>query len=125
MLFDTDILIWVQRGNRGASDLINASPARHISLYTYLELLQEAQSKKQHETTKSFLNEFGFETIPLSQNIGHRAAIYLEEYSLSCGLTAGDAIIAATAAENGLELATGNAKHFRPIKEIKLRIFRP
>ncbi|MBI4411730.1 MAG: PIN domain-containing protein [Deltaproteobacteria bacterium] len=125
MLVDTDILIWVQRGNKKASELINGSPVRNISLYTYLELLQGAQSKKQHETVKNFLQECGFETIPLSQNIGHRAAIYLEEYSLSCGLTAGDAIIAATAAESAEELATGNAKHFKPIKELRLKIFRP
>jgi predicted nucleic acid-binding protein len=40
-------------------------------------------------------------------------------------MRAGDAIIAATATENGLTLATGNARHFRPVKDLSLRIFRP
>ena len=68
---------------------------------------------------------FIFATLSLSENIGHRALIYIEEYSLSHGLRAGDAIIAATAAENNLTLVSGNAKHFRPIKELKLKVFRP
>jgi len=75
--------------------------------------------------TKSFLADFGFRTLPLTENIGHRAAVYVEEYGLSDGLRAGDAIIAATATEANLVLCTGNAKHFRPIKDLKLGVFRP
>jgi hypothetical protein len=51
--------------------------------------------------------------------------VYVEEYSLSHGLRAGDAIIAATAVENNMALSTGNAKHFKPIKELKLKAFKP
>lgn len=47
------------------------------------------------------------------------------EYGLSHGLRAGDAIVAATAAEHGLVLCRGNVKHFRPIRDLKTRIFRP
>jgi predicted nucleic acid-binding protein len=46
-------------------------------------------------------------------------------YTLSHGLRAGDAIIAATAAENNLTLVSSNTKHFKPIKELKLKIFKP
>jgi predicted nucleic acid-binding protein len=63
--------------------------------------------------------------LPLSQNVGHRATVYIEEYSLSRGLRAGDAIIAATAAESNLVLCSSNLKHFRPIKDLKLKAFRP
>lgn len=38
---------------------------------------------------------------------------------------AGDAIVAATATENNLILVTSNAKHFRPIKDLKLKAFKP
>ncbi|MBI2336277.1 MAG: type II toxin-antitoxin system VapC family toxin, partial [Deltaproteobacteria bacterium] len=40
-------------------------------------------------------------------------------------LRAGDAIIAATAIENGLTLTSSNIKHYRAIKDLKLKVFRP
>ena len=125
MLFDTDIFIWTQRGNTKAARLIEKEDERLLSVQSYMELLQCAQNKKQHDNTKSFLRDFGFYVIPLSENIGHRAAIYIEEYSLSHGLRAGDAIIAATATEHNTMLCSGNAKHLKPIKELKLKSFKP
>ncbi len=47
MLFDTDILIWVQRGNRKSADLIENADLRFISIQTYMELLQTAKDRKQ------------------------------------------------------------------------------
>jgi predicted nucleic acid-binding protein len=125
VIFDTDIFIWVQRGNAKAAHLIEGEDERFLSVQTYMELLQCAENRQQHEETKSFLKEFGFDTLPLSENTGHRAAVYMEEYGLSHGLRAGDAIVAATAAEHGLTLCTGNARHFNPIRDLKTRIFKP
>jgi hypothetical protein len=125
VLFDTDILIWVQRGNQKAARAIDQSPDRYVSILTYMELLQAAQNRKQHEYITSFLSDLGFQTLPLTENIGHRAAVYVAEYALSHGLRAGDAIIAATATENNLPLCSGNARHYRAIQELKLKVFRP
>ena len=125
MLFDTDILIWVQRGDTKAAGLINDSSERYMSIQTYMELLQCAKNKTQHQHTRDFLYSFGFVTLPLTENIGHRAAIYIEAYTLSSGLRAGDAVIAATAVENNVTLVSSNAKHFKPIKDLKLKVFKP
>ena len=125
MLFDTDILIWVQRGNKRAARLIENAISRNISVYTYMELLQGASGKKQHEYTKDFLHAYNFKTLPLTENIGHRAAIYVEEYSMSSGVRAADALIAATAVENNLELSSSNGKHFKHIKDLRLKVFKP
>jgi predicted nucleic acid-binding protein len=125
VLFDTEILIWIQRGNHRAATLVEREEERSISVLTYMELLQGAREKRQHEHILDFLREFSFRMLPLSENIGHRAAIYLEEYSLSYGLRAGDAMIAATATENGLTLCTSNVRHYRPIKELKRKVFKP
>ena len=125
MIFDTDVFIWIQRGNTKAARLVDQEEERLLSLQTYLELLQCARNQRQHEATRSFLKTFGFTTLPLTENIGHRAAVYIEEYALSHGLRAGDALVAATAAEHGLTLCTGNAKHFNPIRDLKIRVFKP
>lgn len=125
MIFDTDILIWVQRGNIKAAKLIDESQERYISIQTYMELFQCAQSKKQHQLTRQYLRELSFLILPLTENIGHRAAIYIEEHTLKSGLRAGDAIIAATAIENNLVLSSSNKKHFKIIPGLTFKVFVP
>ncbi|AKJ65192.1 PIN domain-containing protein [Kiritimatiella glycovorans] len=125
MIFDTDIFIWIERGNSKAARLVEKEHEPFISVQTYLELLQGTDNKEQHNYTKQFLRDFGFRTLPLSDNIGHRAAVYIEEYSLSHGLRAADALIAATATENNMMLCSSNPKPFKPIKGLKLKVFRP
>lgn len=90
-----------------------------------MELLQCAQNKTQLKYTRDFISSYGFIVLPFTENIGHRASIYVEEYTLSSGMRPGDAIIAATAVENNMTLSSGNEKHFRVIKDLKLKIFKP
>lgn len=125
MIFDTDIFIWVQRENKKAADLIDGAEERYLSVQTYMELLQCAQNKKQQKLVKQFISDLGFIVLPLSENIGHRALIYVEEYGLSSGLRAGDAIIAATAVENNRPLISGNGKHFKAVNELDFKLFKP
>ncbi len=125
MIFDTDVLIWLQRGNTKAIGLVEDNYPREVSIFNYMELLQGAQNKNQHSLVKNFLNDFEFTLLPMTETIGHRALVYVEEYSLSHGLQAGDAIIAATAVERNAELVSANAKHFKMIQELKLNIFKP
>ena len=125
MIFDTDVFIWIQRGNKKAARLIDRSEERYLSVYSYMELLQSVKNKQQHCYINDFLSSFAFVVLPLSESIGHRALIYLEEYTLSHGLRGGDAIVAATAAESNMTLVSSNARHFKPIKELKLKVFKP
>ena len=125
MIFDTDIFTWVQRGNSKAARLIDKCEDRYLSIQSYMELLQGAKNKTHHKYVKDFISEFGFSVLPLSENIGHRALIYVEEYTLSANMRAGDAIIAATAVENNLPMVSSNAKHFNAVKELQLKIFKP
>ncbi len=125
MIFDTDVIIWLQRGNKKAANIIEETAERHIAILSYMELLQSARDKKQHAIIKNFLRDFNFTVLPLTENIGHRALIYVEEYALSFNLRAADAIIAATAIENNLLLISGNVKHFKPIKDLRFKPFMP
>jgi len=125
MIFDTDIFIWVQRKNLKAAKLMEKSEDRFLSTQTYMELLQCVKNKIQHQFVKDFITSYGFIVLPFTENIGHRASIYIEEYTLSSNLRSGDAIIAATAIENNMTLVSGNAKHYKMIKDLRLKIFKP
>jgi len=125
MIYDTDILIWVQRGNEKAAKLIEKDNDKYLSIQSYMELLQGAKNKTHHKYVKDFISEFEFSILPLTENIGHRALIYVEEYALSSNMRAGDAIIAATAIENNIILVSSNVKHFKVVKELQLKTFKP
>jgi predicted nucleic acid-binding protein len=125
MVFDTDVLIWVLRGNAKAARTVDRAAARAISVVTYMELLQGARNSREVKAIKSFLADLQFHLLPLTENIGHRASIYMEEYGLSGAMSMGDALIGATAVENHQQFLTGNGKHYKAINELDLKVFRP
>jgi predicted nucleic acid-binding protein len=125
MTFDTDILVWLTRGEPEAIALINATPDRSMSVVVLMEVLQGARSRQDMRAIKHSLNELGFRVLPLSEAIGHTAVALIDEHALSSGLHAEDALIAATAIEYGEVLATANHKHFSPIRRLAIKNFRP
>ena len=125
MIFDTDVFIFIERGNLKAAKILNDTTDRYLSVQSYIELLQGAKNKEQLKRVKKFLSEMGFITLPLTENVGHRALIYIEQHTLSGGLFSGDAIIAATAVESHMILCSSNEKHYKAIKELELQVFRP
>lgn len=125
MLFDSDVLIWVLRGNVKAAKAVDDTESRAISIVTYMELLQGARDKREVRAIKSFLADLQFRTLPLTENTGHRASIYMEEYGSSVSLSMADALIAAAAVEANETLITGNDKHYKQIKDLELKRFRP
>jgi len=125
MLFDTDVLIWLFRGQKSAARRVERAERRAVSVVTYMELLQGARNREEMSSIKDFLVELSFDLLPLTENIGHRASIYMEEYALRAGLRLADALIAATAVEHHLPLCTANRKHYKVIEELELKIYRP
>ena len=104
-----------------AAKLVENNLARNISILTYMELLQGAADKEQHKYSIRFINDFNFKVLPLTENIGHRAAIYVEEYSLSHNLRAGDAIIAAFCDQEAIDIFVSENRHF--LQELPERPF--
>ena len=125
MIFDTDVVIWVFRGHEGAAKLVESIDDRQISIVTYMEFIQGARNRQELKKIKDFLIDHAFQTLPLTENIGHRASVYMEEYTLKTALYLADALIAATAIEHHLTLCTANRKHYHQINELNLKIFRP
>ena len=58
MIFDTDVIIWYEKGNPKAAELINQTQEHYISVLTYMELLQCAFNKECLILTKTLPEDF-------------------------------------------------------------------
>jgi len=125
MLFDTDVLIWVLRGNAGAAAAVDGAERRTVSVVSYMELLQGARDKREIRTIKSFLSDMGFRLLPLTENVGHRASIYMETYCLANSMGMDDAFFSFKPKTANEILCTGNDKHYKAVAELELKRFRP
>lgn len=125
MLFDTDVLIWALRGSARAAKEIDDAEERYISAVNYMELMQEARSKREQTMIKQFLNTLGFIVLPITEAVSHRATIFVEEHALKSGIQLADALVFATACEHSLKLCSANQKHFRAIRSLDTKVFRP
>ena len=125
MIFDSDVLIWYCRDDPEAIAIINQTPDRALSIVSMMEVYQGARSKTDLVYLRQSLRNLGFRTLHLTEAIGHAALDLIEEHSLTSGLRVEDALIAATALQSGEVLATGNTRHFAPIRRLALQPFRP
>jgi predicted nucleic acid-binding protein len=143
MLLDTDILIDLLRGNQHARDFVYsvAEDSPHCcSAITVGEIhsgMREAERARTTELIESLV------VLPVTREIAEAAGKFRREYNKAerrtparlPGVTANpeteakpggaeleldDCLIAATAAVEGLELATRNTRHY-PMKEIRIR----
>ena len=124
MIFDTDVLIWLIRRNANAIDLIASVQQREISQATWLELVEGVRNKRELTAVKSLLVDLNVRMLPLTEPIGQRAGLLMEEHALKGGLDAMDSIIAATALVNRLPLATSNYKHYKSLG-VEVQILKP
>ena len=118
-LVDSDVMVDLTRGNIGAADYLDGlTTGWSISAITCLELL--AGARTQRETVDLDLVLSGYRAIPPNEDIGRRAYYLMKTYARSHGLQTLDALIAATAIEEGLTLVSKNRKHFQMIGDLKL-----
>ena len=67
----------------------------------------------------------GWRILPLTEDISHRATMYVEGYALSDGLRVAGALIAASAVQSDSALITANTRHYKCIPDIVLERYRP
>jgi hypothetical protein len=125
MLIDTDVLIWYLQGNEKAYQVIENSNNFHISVVTYMELVQGMRDKKELNNLRKGLHGWNAQIIYISEEISAKAMFYVEQHFLSHSMQLADALIGATAMVYGIPVLTGNDKHYRAIANLQIKKFRP
>lgn len=119
-LIDTDIIIWVLRGNKQYEDLLQSLKDKStlsISVVTIAEIYKNIYPSEIVKT-ENVLNEL--QTWDVTHEIAKQAGLYWKEYVKRLkNLNLTDCLIAATANVNNLTLVSLNSRHF-PMRDIKV-----
>ena len=120
-LVDTDIIINYLKGRGKSKDflmrIIDGEVVGLFSVITEAELLSGARDSKDEATIYDILDVM--DSIGVGRDIAITAGKLRRKYYAAYNTELPDAIIAATANERGLILATANEKHFRMFVEIE------
>ena len=125
MIFDTDIFIFAERGDKKAQEAILGEKDLKISVVSRMELVQGCRNKKELADLENFLQTIKCHVIHCSNEISITADVLTRQYALSNNLSLGDAFIAATALHHQETLYTANYKDFRFIDGLTVKRFRP
>jgi len=125
MIIDTDVLVWYMRGNEKAYETIENSHTFFISVVTYIELVQGMRNKKELNNLRKALHGWNAQILYLSEEISAKAMFLVEQHFLSHSIQLADALIGATAIANGFPILTANDKHYKIMKDIQIKKFRP
>lgn len=117
-LFDTNILIDYLRDRPTARDFLDAQAERpYISVASVVELYAGLKNRREEQDVERMFAQANI--VAATHEIAKRAGVFSRLYASSHGLDDLDAIIAATAEQHGLRLATLNVKHFPMFPKLK------
>ena len=125
VLVDSDVLIWLLRGNPKALAHMQGLVDWHISAVSYMELVQGCRNKAELKTIQKVFKSTGSDVLPITVAVSDMACKLVETYALSHSLFMADALIAATAVCYSLPLLTANNKHFGAVAGLEIQVFRP
>jgi predicted nucleic acid-binding protein len=125
MVIDTDVLIWYMKGNAKAYKVIEKSKNFFISVVTYMELVQGMRNKNELQNLRRALHVWNSKILYISEEISIKAMFFVEQHYLSHSIQLPDALIGATAVTYGLPILTGNDKHYKILKDMQIKKFRP
>lgn len=119
-LIDTDILIWVLRGNKRYTDLLQKlkdKSSLSVSTITIAEIYKNIYPAEIIKT-ENLLNEF--QSLNVDSTVAKQAGLYWQQFiKVLKNLSLADCLIAATANINNTMLVSLNIRHF-PMTDIKL-----
>ena len=124
-LIDTDVIIWYLRGNEKAFRTIENLEVFNISVVTYMELVQGMRNKKELNSLRQAIHAWNSKILYITEEISAKAMFSVEQHFLSHSMQLADALIGSTALAHGLPLLTGNDKHYKIMKGVQIKSFRP
>ena len=120
MIFDTNVLIYADRGVASAKELIMRTQQRSISAVTYMEYVPFCRNKKELAIFEKMLTTLQFTIHEIDATISYQARQLVRQFALSHSMEMGDALIAATAIVHHELLCTSNIKHFSQVNGLML-----
>lgn len=119
-LLDTDVLIWILRGDSEIINKISQLKDQSLLAISVISISEIYKNIFPSEltATENFLNQHVIFDVDI--NIAKTAGFYWQKYNKGLkNLSLTDCLIAATANTHGFTLVTLNTKHF-PMKDIKV-----
>lgn len=118
ILVDTDVLIDYLRGRREAVALIaSTKQSILISSLAVAVLYAGVRGEEEEQTIEGFLDTLT--VVPVSAAVAKAAGLYRKQYLKSHGIGLADAVMAATARQEGAALITLNVKHYPMMAGLK------
>lgn len=123
MLIDSDILIFAFNGKAKATELLDNTMNKEISVITYMEILQGSRNSIELNKFIKYLIKYHYQILPLNQQIVDIASELVKNYTLSHNMQMADALIASTAIVYEKTLISANAKHYQFIPNLSFQKF--
>lgn len=120
-LIDTDVMIDVSRRNAAAATYVDSLDDIAISIITAHELIVGARNQRDADGIDSLIKTYPVQA-DLDARLTGRAYQLLKRHAKPDGLRTFDALIAATAIEEGFTLVSKNRKHFQMIGDLSLEV---
>jgi predicted nucleic acid-binding protein len=117
LLLDTDVLIEYLRGRSEAVEYLESlSSDLYLSMISVAELFAGVKDDEEERSLRRFL--LAFVILPVTEKVARVCGLYRRDFRPSHGTGLADALIAATAEENGANLVTFNRRHFPMVPRI-------
>ena len=117
LLLDTDVLIEYLRGREEAIEYLEELTSDlYLSVISVAELFAGVKSDEEERSLQQFF--LAFVVLPVTERVARRGGLYRRDFRPSHGSGLADALIAATAEENGASLVTFNRRHFPMISSV-------
>jgi predicted nucleic acid-binding protein len=116
LLLDTDVLVEYLRGRPETIEYLEGLESDlFVSVVSVAELFSGVKGDEEERSLEQFL--LAFTALPVTEGVARLGGLYRRDFRPSHGTGLADALIAATAEENRVNLVTFNRRHFPMVQK--------